>query len=105
MSVAVAVFYLAILVGVYRLLLQRHLGISLRGMVSELGPAIAGCLALVAVGEPLRMLVAPQLGPALTIAVVGAAGGLVYGATLRAVSPAAWKDLGLLLARVLPLPV
>ncbi len=104
-SVAVAAFYLATLVGVYRLLLYRHLGISLRGMVSELGPAIAGCLALGAVGEPLRMLLAPQLGPALTIAVVGTAGMLAYVTVLRAVSPAAWKDLGLLLARVLPLPV
>ena len=51
------------------------------------------------------MLLAPQLGPALTIALVGGAGGLAYGATLRAVSPSAWNDLGLLLARVLPLPV
>jgi O-antigen/teichoic acid export membrane protein len=103
-AVTVAVFYLLILVGVYRLLLYRNLGISLRGMVSELGPAIAGCLALAAVGEPLRMLLAPELGPALSIAAVGAAGGLAYVATLRAVSPAAWRDLGVLLARVLPLP-
>lgn len=103
-SIAVAVFYLGVLVGVYRLLLQRHLGISLRAIVSELGPAVAGCVALALVAEPLRVLLAPELGPALTIALVAGAGGLAYGATLRAVSPPAWNDLGMLIARVLPLP-
>jgi PST family polysaccharide transporter len=100
----VAGFYVLILAAVYRLLLARHLGISLWGLIPELGPAIAGCLALAAVGEPLRALLTPSLGAPLTIVVVGLAGALAYIATLRAVSPAAWRDLGLLLARVLPLP-
>ncbi len=103
-AVAVAAFYLAILAGVYRLLLRRHLGISIRRLLPELGPALAGCMVLAAVGEPLRALLAPELGAALTIGVVGTAGLLSYVATLRVVSPAAWHDLGLLLARVLPTP-
>jgi O-antigen/teichoic acid export membrane protein len=103
-AIAVATFYLAILAGVYRLLLHRHLGISIRQLLPELGPALAGCVVLAGVGEPLRALLAPELGAVLTIVLVGAAGLASYVATLRAVSPAAWRDLGLLLARVLPIP-
>lgn len=103
-AVAVTVFYLAILAGVYRLLLRRHLGISVRGLLGELGPALAGCVALAVVAAPLRALLAPALAPVLTLALVSTAGLLAYVATLRAVSPAAWRDLGLLLARVLPVP-
>lgn len=103
-SIAVAAFYLAILAGVYRLLLRRHLGISIHGLLYELGPALAGCLALAAVAAPLQALLSPALPPLLTLVVVGAAGLATYVATLRAVSPPAWRDLALLLARVLPVP-
>jgi len=103
-AVAVAAFYVAILVGVYRLLLRRHLGISLGRLLPELGPALAGCVVLAGVEWPLRALLAPALGAAPTIALAGTAGLLSYVAALRAVSPAAWRDLGLLLTRVLPTP-
>jgi len=103
-AVAVAGFYLAILAGVYRLLLRRHLGISIRALLAELAPALVGCVALVGVAAPLRALLAPVLPPLLALALVGCAGLLTYVATLRAVSPAAWRDLALLLARVLPTP-
>ncbi len=103
-AVAVTVFYLGILAGVYRLLLRRHLGISIRELLGELAPALAGCVALACVATPLRTLLAPALGPLLTLALASTAGLLTYVATLRAVSPAAWRDLGLLLARVLPVP-
>jgi O-antigen/teichoic acid export membrane protein len=103
-SVAVTAFYLAILAGVYRLLLRRHLGISVRGLLFELGPALAGCLVLVAVAAPLQALLSPALPPLLALAVVGASGLATYMVALRAVSPPAWRDLALLLARVLPVP-
>ncbi len=104
-SIVVAAFYLAILAGVYRLLLRRHLGISIRGLLSELGPALAGCVALAAVAVPLQALLSPVLAPLPALALVGAAGLAAYVGTLRAVSPPAWRDLALLLARVLPVPV
>jgi lipopolysaccharide exporter len=103
-SIAAATFYLAILAGVYRLLLRRHLGISIRGLLAELGPALAGCLALAAVAVPLQALLSPMLAPLPALALVGAAGLASYVGTLRAVSPPAWRDLALLLARVLPMP-
>jgi O-antigen/teichoic acid export membrane protein len=100
-SIVVATVYLGILVGVYRFLLQRYIGLSIGRLIPELGPAIAGCLALVAVTEPLRRLLDPVLPRVLVIAVVGTIGLLVYALALRIVSPATWKDLRLLVARVL----
>jgi PST family polysaccharide transporter len=103
-SIAVAAFYLAILAGVYRLLLRRHLGISVRGLLSELAPALAGCLALALVATPLQALLSGALPPLPALLLVGTAGLAAYVLTLRAVSPPAWRDLALLLARILPVP-
>jgi O-antigen/teichoic acid export membrane protein len=103
-SVAVTAFYLAILAGVYRLLLRRHLGVSVRSLLFELGPALAGCLALLAVAAPLQALLSPALPPLLALTVVGASGLASYVIALRTVSPPAWRDLALLLTRVLPVP-
>jgi teichuronic acid exporter len=103
-AIAVVVGYVLILLGVYRFLLQRAVGISVARLIPEIGPAIAGCFALAAVGEPLRRLLYPLVGAAPTIAVAGTVGLLVYGLTLRLVSRPAWDDLCGLAARVLPLP-
>lgn len=101
-AIAASSAYLCILVGVYRFLLGRSVGLSIRRLIPELGPAVAGCLALAAVSEPLRLLLEPALPTALTIALVGSAGLFAYTGALRLVSPAAWHDLGLLLVRVFP---
>jgi O-antigen/teichoic acid export membrane protein len=101
-SIAVSVAYLGILAGVYRFLLARYVGISIARLIPELGPAIAGCLALAAVAEALLHVVDPVLGELASLAIVGPAGLLAYAVALRAVSPPAWSDLRLLFARVLP---
>jgi teichuronic acid exporter len=103
-AITVVVGYMLILLGVYRFLLQRHVGISIARLVPELGPAIAGCFALAAVGEPLRRLLDPLVGAAPTLAIAGTVGLLAYGVTLRLVSRPAWEDLWRLASRVLPLP-
>jgi O-antigen/teichoic acid export membrane protein len=103
-SLAVVVAYLAILAGVYRFMLQRHLGISIARLVPELGPAVVGCLALAAIDEPLRRLLDPTIGAAPTIAIAGSAGIAAYCVALRLVSRATWNDLSGLAARVLPMP-
>ncbi len=101
-AVAVVIVYLGILLGVYRFLLQRYIGLSIKRLLPELGPALAGCVALAAVAEPARVLLEPVLPRVLTIAVGGSLGLLTYAAALRLVSPAAWRDLALLLTRVFP---
>jgi O-antigen/teichoic acid export membrane protein len=101
-AITVVFAYVLILIGVYRFMLQRHLGISVSRLVPELGPAVAGCLGLAAVGEPLRRLLYPVLGAAPTIVIAGSAGVAVYCLVLRRVSRPAWDDLIGLAARVLP---
>jgi O-antigen/teichoic acid export membrane protein len=103
-AIAVVVCYLLILIGVYRFMLQREIGISISRLVPELGPAIVGCLALAAVGEPLRRVLYPAVGAAPTIAIAGTVGLIAYCLTLRTVSRPAWNDLCGLAARVLPIP-
>ena len=44
-SIVVSTVYLAILAGVYRLLLQRYVGIRIGRLIPELGPAVAVCRA------------------------------------------------------------
>jgi O-antigen/teichoic acid export membrane protein len=102
-SIAVLVVHVGILLGVYRFLLQPQIGLSIRDLVPELGPAIVGCLALVAVGLPMRMLLdALAPGDLVTLAVAGGAGLLAYAITLRALFPSAWSDLRMLAERVVP---
>ena len=101
-AIAVVIVYLGILVGVYRFLLGRYVGLSIRRLIPELGPALAGCVALAAVTEPLRLLLDPVLPRVLTLGLAGSIGLLAYAAALRAVSPAAWGDLTMLLTRVFP---
>jgi O-antigen/teichoic acid export membrane protein len=103
-AIAVVVAYLAILAGVYRFMLQRYVGISIARLVPELGPALAGCLALAVIDEPLRRLLYPAIGAAPTLVIAGTAGLLAYCLALRFVSRATWDDLSGLVGRVLPLP-
>ena len=99
-SIAVLAVHVLILLGVYRFLLGPHIGLSIRALVPELGPAVVGCLGLAAVGFPLRMLVPG--GDLPVIVVAGGAGFLVYALILAGLFPAAWSDLRMLAERVLP---
>ncbi len=101
-SIVVSTVYMAILLAVYRILLQRYVGIRVARLIPELGPAVAGCLALAAVTAPLIHVLGPQLGPFAALALVGSIGIVVYAATLRLVSPSTWRDLTMLLERVAP---
>ncbi len=101
-AIAAVLGYVLILLGVYRFMLSRYLGISVKRLVPELGPAIAGCLGLAAVAEPLRRGLYPIVGAAPTIVLAGTAGIAAYCLVLRRVSRPAWDDLLGLAARVLP---
>ena len=99
-SVAVLAVHVLILLGVYHFLLQPHIGLSIRALVPELGPAVVGCLGLAAVGFPLRMLVPG--GDVVVIVVAGGAGFLAYALIVSRLFPAAWSDLRMLVERVVP---
>ena len=101
-GIAVVGAYFLNLLGIYRFLLQRHVGIGLKRLAPELGPAVVGCLALVAVAVPLSDLLENALPSAATIMIVGCAGLAVYALVLRSAFPAAWQDVRGLVVRVLP---
>lgn len=101
-ALAVVGVHLAVLGGVYHLLLRRYLDITIGRLIPELGPAAAGCVALLAVCVPLTQLLSGSFPSFLTLGLVGIAGLAVYAVVLRVAFPAACADLRLLVARVLP---
>ena len=101
-SITASAVYVVILVGVYRLLLQRYLGISLWRIVPELGPAFIGSAALIAVAVPLSHLLESVCPAPVTVTVAASAGLLAYGLILRACFKSAWDDFYTLLVRVIP---
>jgi hypothetical protein len=101
-SIVAATVYVAILVGVYRFLLQRYVGISLSRIVPELGPAFAAAAALVAVAAPLSAALGGVCPPAANLVLSSGAGLVAYGLVLWLGFRAAWNDFYMLLVRVVP---
>jgi O-antigen/teichoic acid export membrane protein len=100
--VVVACVYITILLGAYHFLLKRYVAISLRRLLPQLGPAIAGCLALLAVTVSLSHLLRPLVPPFVTAGISGGCGLVAYALLVRRVFPAAWADLRGLLVRLVP---
>lgn len=100
-AIAVVAAYLVILLGAYRLLLQRYIGISIRRLAPELGPAVGGCLAMSACTAPLMHLLGMDLPRLLRIALVSTVGLCVYSLVLRIAFPPAWADARALVVQVL----
>jgi len=102
-ALTVVLLYVLILLGVYRFLLSRHVGISVRRLIPELGPALIGCVALIAVTVALAAALGQEQVPRIvTVAIAGGAGLIVYAAVLRAAFPSSWSDLYTLIVRVFP---
>lgn len=101
-AVAVVVVYIGILAWVYQFLLGPALGLSVRSLVPELGPALGSCLIMVAVALPLRLLIEGYLPSVITIAVVAPIAAGVYVSVLRLLFRPAWDDLARILVRTVP---
>lgn len=101
-ALAVVGVYVLILIWVYQFLLGPALGLSLRSLVPELGPALVSCVAMVAVTLPVRIVAESQLPAFGTIVVVGTIGVAVYGGVLRIVFPAVFRDVRRLALRAVP---
>jgi hypothetical protein len=90
-----------VLVLVGQLLLRRVIGIPMRESLGDSAAPLACSVVLVLATLPVAHALRTSLEPlplTLLIAVLGLA---VYAVCLRLVSPAAWRDLGTLFARVL----
>jgi len=102
-AISVVGAHVVILLAVYRFLLQREIGLPMSSLVRELGPALTGCAALLAVGFPLReLLQSVPAGDFITIVVTGTAGVVAYALVLYGLFSALWADLRMLAERVAP---
>jgi PST family polysaccharide transporter len=101
--VAVLVWHLMILFAVYRVLLRRHLGLPLRSLATDLGPALVCCAILVAAGIPARWSLEQFGAPSLAVLVgAGLACAVTYPLAMAAFFPALWVEVSGLAGRVLP---
>lgn len=100
-AIAVVAAYLIILLGAYRILLQRYVGISIRRLAPELGPAIVGCLAMSVVTVPMARILNGHVPRLAEIAAVGIVGLCAYSLVLRNAFPHAWSDARALVVQVL----
>jgi len=102
-AIAVVAVYVAQLVVVYAVLLRRVVGIPVGQMVTDLAPAVAGAVALMAVCFPLtHAMRAADVPPILILLAIGSLGLLIHCAVVRRFFPATWSDLSSLVKRVLP---
>jgi O-antigen/teichoic acid export membrane protein len=99
---AVAAFQIITLVGSYRFMLGRLVGVSVRQLVRDIGPAVTASAVMLIVAFPLTDAVsAAELPTLLTILIVSALCAPVYLVALRIVSRAVWDDVILIARRVL----
>jgi len=103
LAISVVVVHVAMIVAVYGVLFRLLLGIPIGRLVSDLLPAIACSLALLAAGVPLAGLLRNLEAPVPVLAfLVGAVGTIIYASALRSFFPVVWNDVVGLTARVLP---
>jgi lipopolysaccharide exporter len=103
LAVSVVVVHVAMIVAVYGVLFRLLLKIPIGRLVSDLLPAIACSLALLAAGVPLAGLLRDAGAPVPVLAaLVGLVGTAVYASALRSFFPVVWNDIVQLTARVLP---
>jgi O-antigen/teichoic acid export membrane protein len=102
-SITVVGVFFGILLGVYFYLLKPELGIPARGILDDLGPALAGCVALAAIAFPVRFgLEALGVPDLVTMVVATLAGIAAYALVIRAAFAATWSDLTMIITRVIP---
>ena len=100
--IAVAAFQVMTLIGSYRLMLSRLVGVTLRQLYLDTAPAVVASIALLVPAYPLTEgLAAAGLPVLVIVAVVGVVSAPVYLVTLRLTSRPAWDDMLLIIRRVL----
>jgi PST family polysaccharide transporter/lipopolysaccharide exporter len=100
--IAVAVFQVTTLIGSYRFVLSRLVGVTLRQLFLDTAPALTASAAMLALAYPLAEgLAATDLPVLVLVAVVGAVCTPVYLVTLRLTSRPAWDDMVLIVRRIL----
>ena len=105
-AIAVDCVYAGMLAAVYLVLFRKVLGMPVRRLVTDLAPALVGCILILAVGFPIADLLRDGAAPpALIVAAVGLLGATVHALALRAFFPPVWADASTLVRKLLPTQV
>jgi O-antigen/teichoic acid export membrane protein len=105
LAYAVVGVHVFLLLSVYGVLFRRVLEIPVRRLVTDLLPAVASSLLLLAAAFPTAALMRGIDAPVpVLLAVVGLVGGIVYLGALRSLFATVWADVAQLTRRVLPSP-
>jgi O-antigen/teichoic acid export membrane protein len=100
---AVVGVHVVLLVSVYAVLFRLVLDIPVRRLVTDLFPAAASSVLMLAVANPVAELLRNADAPILLLlATVGVVGAWAYLAALYSLFPAVWGDVAQLTKRVLP---
>lgn len=103
LAIAVVGVHVVLLVSVYAVLFQRVLGIPIRRLVTDLFPAVASSVLMLAVANPVAELLRSNGVPVfLLLLSVGIVGAWAYLAALYSLFPVIWNDVAQLTRRVLP---
>jgi PST family polysaccharide transporter len=86
----------------HALLLRRFVGIPLRGILADVGPAGVGSAAVLAVALPCVSAGSGEVPDPLLLVLTAGVALSTYAVVLRLLFPAMFKDLVLLASRVLP---
>jgi lipopolysaccharide exporter len=101
-ALSVATYQVTMMLSV-QVLIERLVQIPVRALIHDVGPAFVSSMALFAVGFPLMKLLSGAGVPApLVMVIVAAVGFSLYAAMMRTLFRAAWDDLKLVGATVIP---
>ena len=102
-SVVVVGVYAGMVLGVYALLLRPAIGVEVRSLIPDLGPALVGCAVLLAVCFPVEAaLEARDLPSFVVLMTTGMVGVGVYLAVINRFFAAAWSDVALFAGKLRP---
>ena len=103
-SIAAVTVHMVFMVVAYEVLLHKRPEQTLRLLWADVSAATVSCLAFVAAAVPLNLAFQEaEVSPLVHIAAVGAAGAAAYLCCMRLGFPGAWRDLVVLMRRVLPM--
>jgi PST family polysaccharide transporter/lipopolysaccharide exporter len=103
LAIAVVCVHVVLLVSVYTVLFYRVLGIPIQRLVTDLFPAVASSVLMLAVANPVAELLRSNGVPVFPLLLcVGIVGAWAYLAALYSLFPAIWNDVAQLTRRVLP---
>jgi lipopolysaccharide exporter len=92
-AVGTAVSSLVVVLAGQYFLLRRLVGVPMRESLGETAPALAACAVLVMAMMPVAAALRSSLEPVPLMLLIGLLGLTIYGASLRLLSPPAWRDL------------